>query len=48
MDIYSLTPTYFEWVVEHMADLAIKLATAPRTLPSGVPIGEASGVPRTK
>ena len=28
MDIYSLTPTYFEWVVEHMADLAIKLATA--------------------
>ena len=31
MDIYSLTPSYFEWVVEHMADLAIKLATAPRT-----------------
>ena len=30
MDIYSLTPTYFEWVVEHMADMAIKLATAPR------------------
>jgi hypothetical protein len=30
MDIYSLTPSYFEWVVEHMADLAIKLATTPR------------------
>ena len=40
MDIYSLTPTYFEWVVEHMADLAITLATAPRTVPTGVPIGE--------
>ncbi len=30
MDINSLTPTYFEWVVEHMADLAIRLATQPR------------------
>ena len=30
MDIYSLTPTYFEWVVEHMADLVIRLATEPR------------------
>lgn len=30
MDINSLTPTYFEWVVEHMADLAIKLALAPQ------------------
>jgi hypothetical protein len=30
MDIYSLTPTYFEWVVTHMADLAIKLAKNPR------------------
>jgi len=27
-------------VVEHMADLAIKLATAPRKEPSGVAIGE--------
>ena len=26
MDIYSLTPPYFEWVVTHMADLVIKLA----------------------
>lgn len=26
-DINSLTPTYFEWVVQHMADLAIALAT---------------------
>jgi hypothetical protein len=30
MDIYSLTPTYFEWAVQHMADMAIKLANAPR------------------
>jgi hypothetical protein len=29
MDINSLTPTYFEWVVEHMADMAIRLATLP-------------------
>jgi hypothetical protein len=30
MDIYSLTPTYFEWAVTHMADMAIKLAKYPR------------------
>jgi hypothetical protein len=30
MDIYSLTPTYFEWAVTHMADLAIGLALNPR------------------
>ena len=30
MDINSLTPHYFEWVVEHMADMAIKLAKRPR------------------
>lgn len=30
MDIYSLTPFYFEWVVKHMADLAIQLAKNPR------------------
>lgn len=30
MDIYSLTPTYFEWVVQRMADLAIRLAHHPR------------------
>jgi hypothetical protein len=30
MDINSLTPAYFEWVVEHMADLAIRLASQPR------------------
>ena len=29
MDINSLTPAYFEWVVEHMADMAIRLATLP-------------------
>lgn len=40
MDINSLTPSYFEWVVTHMADLAITLATAPRSTPiSGPPIG---------
>lgn len=37
MDIYSLTPGYFEWVVEHMADLAIKLATAPRPAVGAAP-----------
>lgn len=30
MDIYSLTPVYFEWVVQHMASLVIRLAKAPR------------------
>jgi hypothetical protein len=30
MDIYSLTPHYFEWAVEHMADMAIRLAKNPR------------------
>ena len=30
MDINSLTPRYFEWVVEHMADMAIALAKKPR------------------
>jgi len=30
MDINSLTPQYFEWVVKGMADLAIKLAKRPR------------------
>ena len=30
MDIYSLTPAYFEWVVTHMADLVIKLANGGR------------------
>ena len=30
MDIYSLTPPYFEWVVTHMADLVIKLAKGGR------------------
>jgi hypothetical protein len=30
MDIYSLTPHYFEWCVEHMADMAIELAKNPR------------------
>lgn len=30
MDIYSLTPTYFEWAVEHLADMAIRFAHRPR------------------
>ncbi|MGN6561171.1 MAG: ATP-grasp domain-containing protein [Thermomicrobiales bacterium] len=30
MDIYSLTPHYFEWAVKHMADMAIRLAKHPR------------------
>jgi hypothetical protein len=30
MDVNSLTPEYFEWAVRGMADLAIRLATAPR------------------
>jgi hypothetical protein len=31
MDIYSLTPHYFEWAVKHMADMAIRLAKEPRS-----------------
>lgn len=30
MDVNSLTPHYFEWVVQHMADMAIALALEPR------------------
>jgi hypothetical protein len=30
MDINSLTQFYFKWVVEHMADMAIRLAKKPR------------------
>jgi hypothetical protein len=30
MDINSLTPHYFQWVVEHMADMTIRLAREPR------------------
>jgi len=30
MDIYSLTPFYFDWVVKHMADMAIRLAKQSR------------------
>src|SRR5881275_86376 len=30
MDLNSLTPHYFEWVVEHMTDMAIALAHKPR------------------
>jgi hypothetical protein len=30
MDVNSLTPTYFEWTVQKMADMAIRLAKKPR------------------
>ncbi len=30
MDVYSLTPHYFEWAVARMADLAIRRAQSPR------------------
>jgi hypothetical protein len=30
MDVHSLTPHYFDWVVQHMADMAIRLAKNPR------------------
>ncbi|MGZ8493244.1 MAG: hypothetical protein ACXWZS_13680 [Gemmatirosa sp.] len=30
MDIYSLTPEYFEWTVQRMADMAVRLATGQR------------------
>ena len=30
MDVYSLTPTYFDWAVTRMADLALDLALNPR------------------
>jgi hypothetical protein len=30
MDVNSLTPHYFDWVVRHMADMAIRLAIEPR------------------
>jgi hypothetical protein len=30
MDVYSLTPHYFEWAVQRMADMALRLAAAPR------------------
>ena len=33
MDINSLTPEYFRWTVERMADMAIRLATTPRPAP---------------
>jgi hypothetical protein len=31
-DINSLTPEYFNWAVDHMADLVIRLAKNPRTV----------------
>jgi hypothetical protein len=37
MDVYSLTPHYFEWAVEHMASMAIDFAKNPR--PQRAPLG---------
>jgi hypothetical protein len=39
MDVYSLTPHYFEWTVIHMADMAIRLAKSPRS-PTNLARGE--------
>jgi len=33
MDINSLTQPFFDWTVRHMADMAIRMAQAPRTSP---------------
>ena len=41
MDINSLTPEYFDWVVKQMADLAIDRALNPRPQLTGVAVGEA-------
>jgi hypothetical protein len=30
MDVNSLTPTYFDWVVNHMAEMVIRLAKQPK------------------
>jgi hypothetical protein len=30
MDIYSLTPFYFDWAIKHMADMVIRLAKDPK------------------
>lgn len=42
MDINSLTRPFFDWTVKHMADMAIRMATAPRTL-RGARFGAVSG-----
>ncbi|MCS7312465.1 MAG: hypothetical protein NZ742_06085 [Acidobacteria bacterium] len=52
LDYYSITPTFFEWAVRHMADMAIRLAKMPRApqttprwdrlLSGGVDSGETS------
>jgi len=40
MDVYSLTPHYFEWAVEHMAEMAIRFAKDRR--PQHAPLGWAA------
>jgi hypothetical protein len=46
MDINSLTPEYFRWTVERMADMAIRLATAPRPVQPAGWAGVLSNSPR--
>jgi hypothetical protein len=43
MDINSLTPHYFNWVVSHMADLAIRLALQPEAAGTGRSDRDAAG-----
>ena len=37
MDVNSLTPEYFKWAVEKMADLAVRLAKQPREQARTIP-----------
>jgi hypothetical protein len=39
MDVNSLTPEYFAWVVEQMADMAVRLASEARDAAEGRPAG---------
>lgn len=50
MDINSLTPHYFQWVVNAMADMAIRLAKAPRrqTVPTWEQFFTASAMQRQR
>lgn len=43
MDINSLAPHYFDWVVSHMADLAIDLASRPASRATGRSEGDSGG-----
>ncbi|MEP6508317.1 MAG: hypothetical protein ABJC63_08820 [Gemmatimonadales bacterium] len=43
MDINSLTRPFFDWTVKRMADMAIKMAQAPRTSPQPAKFATAPG-----